>query len=99
MGKRSNVRVISYLAPKWNNQSGRPNKRREMDGTWKEYYANGQLEAHSQNKMGTLVKINVMHNNGEPCKNSKVGMETVPLRITKPMEFRSGPALLSMVLR
>ena len=31
----------------------------EVDGVWKEFYENGSLEAHSENKIGTLVNIEV----------------------------------------
>ena len=44
----------------------------EVDGAWKEYYENGKLEAHSINKMGTLVSIEVFMADGTYCKNSKV---------------------------
>lgn len=44
----------------------------EIDGVWKEFYENGSLEAHSENKIGTLVNIEVFLFNGKKCKQSEV---------------------------
>ena len=43
----------------------------EVDGVWKEFYENGSLEAHSENKIGTLVNIEFLFN-GEKCNQSEV---------------------------
>ena len=46
----------------------------EVDGEWKEYYENGQLEAHSKNLLGTLEWIRVFLIDGRECNRSKVIM-------------------------
>ena len=44
----------------------------EVDGEWKEFYENGSLEAQAENKIGTLVNIEVFLINGGKCEDSKV---------------------------
>jgi antitoxin component YwqK of YwqJK toxin-antitoxin module len=44
----------------------------EMDGTWKEYYNNGQLQAHSLNNMGKCISKKIWKINGELCPESHV---------------------------
>lgn len=44
----------------------------EMDGEWKEYYNNGQLQAHSLNDFGKCVFKKVWKINGEICSESHV---------------------------
>ena len=44
----------------------------EVDGEWKEFYENGSLEAQAENKIGTLVNIEVFLIDGGKCEDSKV---------------------------
>ena len=44
----------------------------EMDGEWKEYYSNGNLQAHSFNDLGKCISKKIWRINGELCTESNV---------------------------
>ena len=50
-----------------------PNSKKKSEIEWKkEFYENGSLEAQAENKIGTLVNIEVFLINGGKCEDSKV---------------------------